>query len=447
MDRIEGQIADQKQLAKQALSWITCARRPLTTIELQHALGVEAGESKLDEENLSEIEDIVSLCAGLVTIDEESGIIRLVHYTTQEYFKRTQNQWFPDGESDITKICLTYLSFHVFESGCCQNDEEFEQRLQLNPLYDYASHNWGYHAREAYTLTQDLNQAIIDFFEKKSQLEASIQALLAINRWPGDFGYSQECPRQVTGLHLAVYFGVETIVELLLKNGADIEATRSDGWTPLFWAANNGRVDVAKILLDKGAGVEATDKTGWTPLFWAANTGHVDMINLLVEKGADIEAADINEETPLSAAVISGNIDAVKLLLEKGANIDAANKWGVSPIYTASDSESVDVLNLLLEKGADIEAVDIYGETPLCAAMVSGNIDVVKLLLEKGANIKAANNLGETPLQKAKKFGRVDVVKLLIDKAADIEACYQRMRRTCFKPQSEQKHMILSQRE
>jgi hypothetical protein len=63
--------------------------------ELQHALAVEVGEAELDEENLPEIEDIVSVCAGLVTIDEESGIIRLVHYTTQEYFERTQRQWFP----------------------------------------------------------------------------------------------------------------------------------------------------------------------------------------------------------------------------------------------------------------------------------------------------------------------------------------------------------------
>lgn len=82
MERIEGQVTDQKDLAKQVLSWITYARRPLTTIELQHALAVEAGEAHLDEENLPQIEDMVSVCAGLVTVDDESGIIRLVHYTT-----------------------------------------------------------------------------------------------------------------------------------------------------------------------------------------------------------------------------------------------------------------------------------------------------------------------------------------------------------------------------
>ncbi|KAK3896356.1 ankyrin repeat protein [Staphylotrichum tortipilum] len=111
MDRIEGQLKDQEELAKHILSWITCAKRPLSTMELQHALGVEVGETELDPDNIPLVEDIVSVCAGLVTVDEESGIIRLVHYTTQEYFVRTWKQWFPDAQVDITDICATYLSF------------------------------------------------------------------------------------------------------------------------------------------------------------------------------------------------------------------------------------------------------------------------------------------------------------------------------------------------
>ena len=79
MIRIEGQMPDQEDLAKQALSWITCANRPLTTLELQHALAVEMEKSELDKENLPDIEYMVSVCAGLVAVDEESHIIRLVH--------------------------------------------------------------------------------------------------------------------------------------------------------------------------------------------------------------------------------------------------------------------------------------------------------------------------------------------------------------------------------
>jgi hypothetical protein len=32
---------------------------------------------------------------GLVTVDKQSNIIRLVHYTAQEYFERNQSTWFP----------------------------------------------------------------------------------------------------------------------------------------------------------------------------------------------------------------------------------------------------------------------------------------------------------------------------------------------------------------
>jgi hypothetical protein len=127
MERIKGQKEGFQLLANNVLSWITCAKRPLTTIELQHALAVEIGEPELDEDNLPEIEDMVSVCVGLVTIDEESNIIRLVHYTTQDYFERTQSRWFPNAESDITTTCVTYLLFTAFQPGFCRTDKEFEE--------------------------------------------------------------------------------------------------------------------------------------------------------------------------------------------------------------------------------------------------------------------------------------------------------------------------------
>ena len=60
------------------------------------------------------------MCAELVTVDEESDIVRLVHNTMQEYFEQTQNRWFPNAVVKVTTICVTYLSFSVFESGFCQ---------------------------------------------------------------------------------------------------------------------------------------------------------------------------------------------------------------------------------------------------------------------------------------------------------------------------------------
>jgi hypothetical protein len=175
MERIEGQV-DSKELAKRVLSWIICAKRLLSATELQHALAVEVGEPKLDNDNLPQVEDMVSVCEGLVTVDEESNIIRLVHYTMQEYFKRSQKRWFVNTESDITITCITYLSFSTFESGLCRTDKEFEERLQSNQFYDYAACNWGYHAR---TVFPTLSTLVLMFLESEAKVEASSQVIMA----------------------------------------------------------------------------------------------------------------------------------------------------------------------------------------------------------------------------------------------------------------------------
>ncbi|OAL04266.1 hypothetical protein IQ06DRAFT_96048 [Phaeosphaeriaceae sp. SRC1lsM3a] len=270
MERIEGQLSDEEALAKEALSWITCARRPLTTIELQHALAIQVGQADFDEGNKPDLEDIVSVCAGLVTIDEESGIIRIVHYTTQEYFERTQKKWFPTADFDITAICVTYLSFTVFGSGICTTDSSFEERLQRNPLYDYAAKYWGCHARQI----RSPQMNIADFLQHGMSVEAATQAMLVRKLYSWQTDYSQKCPRQITGLHLTAYFGTIEIA-VTIVHGADPDSKDTDGRTPLSWAAENGHESVVKLLLDTGkVDVDFKDKYGWTPLSRAAENGH-----------------------------------------------------------------------------------------------------------------------------------------------------------------------------
>ncbi|KFZ20700.1 hypothetical protein V502_03054, partial [Pseudogymnoascus sp. VKM F-4520 (FW-2644)] len=386
MKRIEGQLDGDEKLAKQVLSWITCAKRPLTTSELEHALAVELGESQFDEENLSPIEDMVSVCAGLVTVDEESAIIRLVHYTTQEYFERTQKLWFPDAENYITKICVTYISFKDFEIGICQDDEELEERLQSNPLYDYASHNWGLHARKGFTLIPET----INFLQTKAQVEASSQALFAQKLHSGDIGYSQRFARQMTGLHLAAYFGLKDAVNSSLRTGQSAHLKDSSGRTPLSWAARNGNEAVAKLLLENGAEVDTKDATsGRTPLSFAAEEGHEAVAKLLLEKGAEVDAKTEYGQTPLSWAARSGNEAVAKLLLGKGAEVNAKTKSGRVPLSWAAKNGHEAVAKLLLEKGAEVDAKDGSGWTPLSWAAGSGHEAVAKLLLGKGAEVDA----------------------------------------------------------
>lgn len=85
IERIKGQVAGYKDLAKKTLSQIIYTKRLLSTLEIQHALIVEVGKPKLNKENALDTKDIVSMYTRLVTINKENKIIRLVYYITHEY--------------------------------------------------------------------------------------------------------------------------------------------------------------------------------------------------------------------------------------------------------------------------------------------------------------------------------------------------------------------------
>jgi len=74
MSRINGQEEDHMAIAMKSLAWITYAFRPLLLRELQHAIEIEPNSVELDEEALVEGHSIISLCAGLVVIDQVSGV-------------------------------------------------------------------------------------------------------------------------------------------------------------------------------------------------------------------------------------------------------------------------------------------------------------------------------------------------------------------------------------
>jgi hypothetical protein len=175
IQRIEGQLSGDYELAKRVLSWITYAKRPLTTAEICCALAVEPDEAELDPENIPDVEDLLSVCAGLVVVDQESAVIRLVHYTTQEYFERIRDAWNPDAQTRMASTCLTYLSFSIFKTGSCSSDEKFEERLRGSQFLDYAAKHWGEHAL---TVEDQICDLACTFFSYKELVSCAAQVLL-----------------------------------------------------------------------------------------------------------------------------------------------------------------------------------------------------------------------------------------------------------------------------
>lgn len=107
------------------------------------------------------MEDVISVCAGLVTVDEESNIIRFVHYTTQEYFERVRLEWNPSAQEEIAVACLTYLSFDIFRSGSCADNEAFKRRLAENAFLDYSAYYWSEYIRPVESTTSCLALAFL----------------------------------------------------------------------------------------------------------------------------------------------------------------------------------------------------------------------------------------------------------------------------------------------
>ena len=97
-----------------------------------------------------------------------------------------------------------------------------------------------------------------------------------------------------TPLHLAASTrwvgavqGHKDVVEVLLANGADVNAKDSGGFTPLYMAARFGRTDLVELLLGRNANVDAQDNDGQTPLFAAAEAGNDATVELLLAHNAE----------------------------------------------------------------------------------------------------------------------------------------------------------------
>ena len=56
-------------LAVKALSWITHAKRPLTVLELRHAVSFRPGMANITADDLVAAEDILLACAGLIVFE------------------------------------------------------------------------------------------------------------------------------------------------------------------------------------------------------------------------------------------------------------------------------------------------------------------------------------------------------------------------------------------
>jgi len=229
MERIWSQDEEDVHLAKNILLWVCHSRLELSTAELQHALAVPLGSTTIDEEALIDVDILISVCAGIVTVDQGSNVVRLVHYTAQKYLDDVRNTHFPHGNTTITATCITYLSLARVEH---LSNYEFRyggaDLQRLFPLYRYAVQYWGEYARGE---GERNVQALILEFLASNQMQISLRYQCRSLVWRHE---------NVPKLCVLALYGLKDMLELTLQN-EDVSVSDSASWTALHFAAWQGK--------------------------------------------------------------------------------------------------------------------------------------------------------------------------------------------------------------
>jgi len=124
-----------------------------------------------------------------------------------------------------------------------------------------------------------------------------------------------------------IIYGSDKEVIEFIKTEPELNFIDEYGYTPLIQAAITNSVSKAKILLESGAQIDFTDLTGRTALFWAADNGNLELCKLYLKYKANPNAYSSGGQPLLVMPLMKGQEDIKNLLVTAGAKIDFAQDF------------------------------------------------------------------------------------------------------------------------
>ncbi|MEW9810211.1 MAG: ankyrin repeat domain-containing protein (plasmid) [Candidatus Symbiodolus clandestinus] len=225
-----------------------------------------------------------------------------------------------------------------------------------------------------------------------------------------------------TPLHMAAYNGHKEVAQLLVDHHAVVDAKDKYNVTPLHLAALNGDKEVAQLLIDHHAVVNAKTQDNWTPLHMAAQNGHKEVTQLLIDHHAVVDTKTQDNWTPLHRAAYNGHKEVAQLLIAHHAVVDTKTQDNWTSLHLAAKNGHKEVAQLLIAHHAVVNAKTQNNVTPLHMAAQNGHKEVTQLLIAHHAVVDTKTQDNWTPLHLAAHSGHKEVTQLLIEKHADVNA-------------------------
>ncbi|XP_055955630.1 ankyrin-1-like [Patella vulgata] len=232
-------------------------------------------------------------------------------------------------------------------------------------------------------------------------------------------------------LILACRYNYVDIVALLLDKGADSNLKGYFGnerVTPLGLCARLNRIELTRMLVEHGADVNAHDDSGPCPLFISLNHRSDDVTDYFfaecLDKGLDVTVCRRNKETLMHALMLytgDKRIQYARNLVSNGCSVNQATRSKQCPLHEAIGWRDTKMVSVLLELGADMDMLDRWGQKALHVAVSAGVEDVVRLLLYHGAGINSVTTLGVSPLFMALEYQHKELAEYLICNGSNLQ--------------------------